>query len=82
MGQDRRLGVKELMVLLSFSRQETSPMRSLSRSFSDPSRYQASYSEDEMMSEDDHAENQEMANITENGEDMNPWLPRERSPSK
>ena len=60
--------------MLLCSRQETSPSRSLSRSFSDPSRYQASYSEDEMMSEDDLVKHQEMFNITENGEDMNPEL--------
>ena len=71
-----------LILFLSCSRQAMSPSRSLSRSFSDPSRYQASYSEDEMMSEDHLVKNQEMSNITENGEDMNPWLPRERSHSK
>lgn len=64
-------------------RQQKSPSRSLSRSMSDPSQYKGSFSEDDSTFEDDYqTENHEMAERAENGGDENPWLPRERSPSK
>lgn len=64
-------------------RQEKTHSRSLSRSMSDPSRYnKVFYSEDELMSDEERIENKKIAEKTMNGEEENPWLPRERSTSK
>ena len=63
------------MVFLLFSRPGLSHVRSLSRSLSDPSRYDDT--------SNDQREVRDGADITENGPHYeDPWKPRERSPSK
>ena len=69
-----------LFVLLSSSPPEKTHARSLSRSMSDPSRYvKVFYSDDGLPSDEDNAKT---AEETTNGNEENPWLPRERSFSK
>lgn len=64
-----------IMVFLLFSRPGLSHARSLSRSLSDPSRYDDT--------SNDQREVRDGADITENGPHYeDPWMPRERSPSK
>ena len=72
-----------LFVLLSSSPPEKTHARSLSRSMSDPSRYVKVFnSEDGLSSDEDQAGNAKTAEETTNGNEENPWLPRERSFSK
>lgn len=62
---------------------EKTHARSLSRSMSDPSRYvKVFHSEDRLSSDEDQAGNAKTAEETTNGNEENPWLPRERSFSK
>ena len=64
-----------IMTFLLFSRPRLSHVRSLSRSLSDPSRYDDT--------SNDQREVRDGADITENGPHYeDPWMPRERSPSK
>ena len=72
------------MILLLFSRQQLSPSRSLSRSFSDPSSYKAPiFLEDGVTSENDLDENEEVSDKAKNGDEYEgPWKPRERASSK